>query len=303
MAVQHDPAYAGTYAQETIVPDDRRTFLLNRVSWGAILAGVVAALVVQILLNLLGIGIGAWSLDAANAADNPTASTFSITAGIWWTISGIIASFAGGIVAGRLCGAARANTARWHGLVTWCTTTFIVFWLLTSTVGAMLGGTLNALGNALGGAGRTAASAVTGITQNTDGNALENRVRQLVNPNETQNVQDSVLAYVRASVNGDQQAADTARDRAVDSLARAANISPDEARTRINQATQQYQQTLEQAKQRAAAAAEATRKGIATAGLFGFVALLLGAVASWFGGGIGTPLRETAVATDAAGRL
>jgi hypothetical protein len=28
-------------------------------SWGAIIAGVVAALVVQLLLNLLGIGIGA----------------------------------------------------------------------------------------------------------------------------------------------------------------------------------------------------------------------------------------------------
>ena len=58
--------------------------------------------------------------------DNPDPGTFSIAAGIWWTLSGIIGSFAGGVVAGRLCGAAKANTARWHGFVAWCVTTLIV---------------------------------------------------------------------------------------------------------------------------------------------------------------------------------
>ncbi len=81
-----------------VVPDDRLTHLRNRVSWGSILAGVAAALVVQLLLNILGIGIGASSLDAANTGDNPSASGFSLTAGIWWTLSGIIASFLGGVV-------------------------------------------------------------------------------------------------------------------------------------------------------------------------------------------------------------
>jgi len=45
---------------------------------------VVAALVVQLLLNLLGIGLGAAALSAANPAENPDASTFSIGAGLWW---------------------------------------------------------------------------------------------------------------------------------------------------------------------------------------------------------------------------
>jgi len=48
-------------------------------------------------------------------------------------------------------------------------------------------------------------------------------------------------------------------------------------------------------KQKAQQAAEATRKGVASAGIFGFIALALGAVASWFGGGVGAPRRETAV--------
>ncbi len=107
------PTYPGAsgLAVDAVVPDDRLTQLRNRVSWGAILAGVVAALVVQLLLNILGVGIGASAVDAANTADNPSASGFSLTAGIWWTLSGIIASFAGGIVAGRLCGTSDDNTA------------------------------------------------------------------------------------------------------------------------------------------------------------------------------------------------
>ena len=127
---------------------------------------VVTALVIQLLLNLLGIGIGAASLSAANPADNPAAGSFSIGAGIWWTVSGIIASFCGGVVAGRLCGAAKANTARWHRFVAWCVTTLVIFYLLASALGSIVGGTFSALGNTLGGAARTAGSAVSGAAQN-----------------------------------------------------------------------------------------------------------------------------------------
>jgi len=274
--------------------DDRATHLRNRVSWGAVLAGVVAALVVQLLLNILGLGIGASSLDAANTADNPTASGFSMTAGIWWTLSGIIASLVGGVVAGRLCGTSDDNTARWHGFVSWATATLVLFYLLTSAVGGIIGGTFNALGSTIGAAGRGAATAVSGIAQSTDGDALQNQVKRLVNPNDAQSAQDNVVSYIRASINGDKQAADTARDRAVDSLARTANISPDDAKARLQQAEQQARQVADQAKQKAQQAAEATRKGVATAGIFGFVALLLGAAAAWFGGGIGAPRHHLA---------
>ena len=46
-----------------MVPDDRRTMLCNRISWGAVLAGVAVSLVMQLLLNVLGVGIGMSSLD------------------------------------------------------------------------------------------------------------------------------------------------------------------------------------------------------------------------------------------------
>ena len=75
----------------------------GRVVWGAIFAGVVVALVVQVLLTMLGAGIGMATLDPASA-DNSAASTFSISAAVWWVVSGIIAAFAGGYIAARMSG-------------------------------------------------------------------------------------------------------------------------------------------------------------------------------------------------------
>lgn len=272
--------------------DSRDIHLRHRVSWGAILAGVATALVVQMLLNLLGVGIGASSLDATTASDNPSASGFSLSAGLWWTVSGIIASLLGGMIAGRLAGASTPGTARWHGFVSWCATTLIVFYLLTSAVGGLLGGTLSALGGTLSAAGKGAASAVSGVAGVTDGDALAEQAKRLVNPNDAQNAKADVMSYIRASIAGNQAAADAARDRAVNSVAKAANISPDEARTKLQEAAQQAKQAAETAKQKAQEAAEAARKGIATAGLYGFVALVLGGLAAFVGGGLAAPRRE-----------
>jgi hypothetical protein len=98
--------------------EDAHTTMVSRISWGAVLAGVVVALVTQILLNLLGIGIGAATLDPT-VGDNPSAMSFSIGAGIWFALSTILAALAGGYAAGRLAGISRESTAGWHGLTAW----------------------------------------------------------------------------------------------------------------------------------------------------------------------------------------
>src|SRR5829696_2599389 len=83
--------------------EDARTILLNRISWGAVLAGVVVALVTQLILNMIGVGIGAATIDPGTG-DNPSATTFSLGAAVWWALSGIVAALAGGFAAGRLAG-------------------------------------------------------------------------------------------------------------------------------------------------------------------------------------------------------
>ena len=100
--------------------EDARTIMINQISWGAVLAGVVLTLAIQLILNLLGIGIGAATLDPGQGAGaNPEASTLGIGAGIWFVVAGIVASFVGGYAAGRLGGKPKESTAGWHGLTTW----------------------------------------------------------------------------------------------------------------------------------------------------------------------------------------
>jgi len=120
-------------------------------------------------------------------------------------------------------------------------------------------------------------------------------VRSLVNPNDAQSVQNSVVTYVRAVISGDQQQAQAAKDQAVNGLARIANITPDEARGRLDQLTQQVQQTAQKTKQQAISAADVARERASQAGIYGFVALVLTAIAAWLGGWAGTPRRETSV--------
>ena len=287
--------YGTTAGTEAILPDDSRTYLRNRVSWGAIFAGAVTALVMQVLFNMLGVGIGASSLDAMNTVDNPTAATFSTTAGIWWTVSGLTASLLGGALAGRLAGSADSSTALWHGFTSWCVATLVMAYLVTSAAGGIVGGTASALGSTLGALGRGAASAVSGAAQATDGDALQAQVRALINPNDAQNAQQNVTTYIRASIAGNTQEADAARERAINSIAQAANVSPEEARTRLQQAEQQARQAAETVKQKAQQAAEVARKSVATAGIYGFIALACGALAAMFGGWLGTPRNQVAV--------
>ena len=261
--------------------EDARTIMLNRISWGAVLAGVVTALVTQLILNMLGIGIGVATLDPATG-DNPQASTFSIAAGVWWTVSGIIASFAGGYVAGRLSGRPKESTAGFHGLTAWAATTLVIFYLLTSTLGSLLGGAYNTLSSAVGGLGRTAVqTAAPALAQNPDPfAAIEQQVRGASGGNDPAQLRDTAISSLRAALTGDQAQAQQARDRAADALARAQNIPPEEARNRVAQYEQQYRQTVDRAKQTADTAA----KGVSTAALLGALALILGAVAGWFGG-------------------
>ena len=275
--------------------EDARTIMINRISWGAVLAGVVVALVTQILLNMLGIGIGAATLDPV-AGDSPSAASFSIGAGIWFALSGILAALAGGYAAGRLAGAPNESTAGWHGLTTWALATLIIFYLLTSTLGGILGGTYRTLTSALGSVASTVGStaqtaaqlAAPGLARVTDPfSSIEQSLRSTTGGNDPAALRDAAIAAVRAAVTGDQQQAEELRGRAAQAIARAQNISVEDARTQVQQYEQQYRQIAEQAKQQATQAAEAAAKVVSRAALFGAISLLLGAVAGWFGGRMG----------------
>ena len=279
-----------------VTPDeDARTILLNRVSWAAVLAGVVAMLVTQLILNMLGIGVGAATLDPGTG-DNPSVRSVSIGAGIWYALSGIIASFVGGYAAGRLCGRPKESTAGWHGLTAWALTTLVIFYLLTSTLGSVAGGLYSGLSSAIGGLGRTATTAAQtamgaaapALSQAADPfGAIERQVREATGGNDPAALRDTAISAVRAALTGDQARAQQARDQAAQTLARAANIPVEEARNRVQQYEQQYRQAAEQARQQAVEAGRTAARTASRAALWGSIALILGALAAWFGGRAG----------------
>jgi hypothetical protein len=280
------------HASPATPAEDARTVLLNEVSWAAVLAGVVVALVAQLLLNMLGLGIGVATLDPGTG-DSPSASALSIGAGIWWTLSGILASLAGGYAAGRLSGRPKEATAAWHGLTAWAFTTLVIFYLLSSTVGGVLGGVYNTVSGALGGLGRTAATAATAaapaLAQAADPfAAVERSVREASGGNDPAALRDAAATAVRAALTGgDQAQAQEARERAAQAVARAQNVPIEEARTRVAGYEQQYRQAVDQARRQATEAADAAARVVSRGALFGFFALALGAVAAWFGGRAG----------------
>jgi hypothetical protein len=74
----------------------------RQISWGAVFAGVAMVLAVQILLSMLGLGIGFSTVDPAQNGGTPSASSLSIGAGLWWGASYFLALVIGGHVAARL---------------------------------------------------------------------------------------------------------------------------------------------------------------------------------------------------------
>jgi hypothetical protein len=270
--------------------EDARTILLNRVSWSAVLAGVVVALVTQVILNLIGIGVGAATLDpTAGAEANPSATGLSIGAGLWWALSGIIASAAGGYTAGRLAGRPQESTAGWHGVTAWAFTTLLVFYLLTSTMGGLIGGAYRTVADAAGGIASASGTAIqtTALRVADPFASIEQAVRGASGGNDPATLRETAVTAMRAALTGDQAQAQAARERAAQAIAQAQSIPIDQARTQVQQYEQQYRQAVEQGRQRAIATAEVARRSVATGALLGALALILGAIAAWFAGRMG----------------
>lgn len=265
--------------------EDARTVLINNISWGAVLAGVVVALTTTLILNLFGLGVGIATLDPGTG-DNPAASTLSIAAALWWVAAGVFASAAGGYVAGRLCGRPKESTAGYHGLTSWAATTLLIFYMLTTSVGAVVGGVYNSVSGALGTAVEGAASAA-GPALNGDGDlfaGIEEDIRATTGGNDPAALRDAAISAVRAAVTGDEAEAEEARGRAAQALATARNVPLPEAEAQIDDYVARYQAASEQAVQQATEIADATARVVSLGAIFATIALVLGGVAAWFAG-------------------
>lgn len=263
----------------------------RRVSWGAVLAGVAVALSIQLLLNLLGLGIGASTIDIRQG--NAPGSGLAIGAGIWFAVSTLLSLLAGGWAAGRLAGVADRRDGMLHGFTTWSITSIVTIYLLSSAAGSLIGGSFALLGKA-GSASSAGVSAlapsVTGLISQTTGVTPADVKQQAGDVASDPRFQTFVTQLV-----GQNNVTPEARQSLVDLIAQKQRITPEQANSEVSTWQQKLEQAKEQAKATAAIAADNAAAGLSKTALWSFAALLLGAIAASFGGllgssGVRTPL-------------
>lgn len=267
--------------------EDARSVMINQVSWGAIFAGAVIAVSAQVVLNMVGVGVGAATLDPSTG-DNPTAGAFGIGAGIWFAISTILAALLGGVAAGRLSGKPKPSTAGWHGLTAWAVSTIFVIYLIGSSVTSLVGGAVGTVGNVVGGAASTAGSVVGSAIPNDPFTAIEERIRGSVPADaDPEAARDAAIAAVRTALTGTEAEGEQARRQAAQALSQAQGIPVPEAQQQIEEYQAQFTEAVNTAQAAATEAADTATKAATRGALLAAVVLILGALAGWFGGRMG----------------
>jgi len=269
------------YAVSRSVPEVRTGWW--RPSWGAIFAGAFVTLAVFLTLQILGAGIGASALDLTGTRTT-SARSMGIGAGIWWFITGLIALFIGGWVAGRLGWRANKTDRALHGLAVWSVFYVAMFLLATTALSALVGGGLSLLGSSVSAAGQVASTpeGQQAIQQTTQSQGINLQIVQqemarilggAAQPNQQAN------PSVVAAVNDYLKSARTPQDRqqAVQAITQGTGMSEAQANqmlTNLERAGQQARQTTE----KAANITGGTLIGLSIAMIIGAIVAALGSV-------------------------
>ena len=296
-AYEQDPLQRGN-----LVSDYERHYdtalLHKRVSWPAIFAGVVLAITVQLLLSMLGLGVGLGMVNT-NVGNTPDVSSFGIGTGLWWLVSNLIALAVGGFVAAKMAGATQRGDGLLHGLVTWAIATLFTFYLLSTAVGGLIGGAYSVVGSTLSAAGSSVKAAAGPVTQaaGVSPNMMQQQVQGYLQPTDqdpaTMSPQDAqkeigtqLVTYVRGGAD-----APAARERIITIMAAQMHVSHDDAAKRFDDLQAKATQTKNQAIQTAKNAADQSAQAGSTAAYLGFGVLLLGGIVAAIAGSLATQRR------------
>lgn len=265
----------------------------SRISWGGIIAGLALVIALQMLLTLLGVGIGLSTVRPATG-EAPDAAIISLGGGLWWVVTNWIALVAGGYVAARLAGSDHTEDGLLHGLVTWAAALVLGGLILAGAVSQAVNTMGHAIGGIASGTGRVAAGALASDAPRdprdggpmAEARRIMDQARGLLRPQDPARLGDeAAVAEVAAGLTriaaGDQSV-DQNRLAAV--IAAKAEISPEEAKTRL----QQWQGEAAAAREKVRMAADQAVIAGRHIAFWGFVVVVVGAVAACVGGCIGT---------------
>ena len=156
-----------------------------RVRWGAVIAGWAVGLATQLVLTLLGLAIGAWSIDLQEAEP---ASGVPIGTGIWTGISMLISAFVGGYITARMSGSQLRSDGLYHGVIVWGVNWLVFAWLTTTAMATLLGGVFSAFGATLQSLGQGATTVVSAAASQMGGGNIS------ISMDELRRQMESILA-------------------------------------------------------------------------------------------------------------
>jgi hypothetical protein len=141
---------------------------LERISWSAIIAGSIVALILQLAINLLAVGIGVSTINPMDSEDSASPKSLGQGAVAAIVISMIISLFIGGWMAARFSGAPERVDGLLHGVMVWGVVTLVTVIFLTTTIGRLMSGISSLLGQGLrlaGMATQTVAKGAANVAQ------------------------------------------------------------------------------------------------------------------------------------------
>ena len=130
----------------------------DRVHWGAIIAGIFAAISVMIVLMVLGLAVGFLTF-----APGTPAGSFLVGAGVWDAISVLIAFFIGGGTAAHLAAVSDRGNGALNGALVWLVAIPLLVYTLIGGLGIFINTATNTLGTAAQAAIPAAQSAATTV--------------------------------------------------------------------------------------------------------------------------------------------
>jgi hypothetical protein len=266
---------ATTVASVEAAPSGWRHF-----SWGAVLAGASIALAVQVGLSLLGIGIGMSTVEPASEG-MPRADAITVGAAVWWIVSTMIAAAIGGWVAAFASGYRSTGEGVAHAMVSWAIGLLVTGLMPTTALGALAGGAFTVLGGAVQGAAQGAVQRPGTLT-------IEQRVDDLMRPSvggvSAEASRGQLIVAMRQMTLGSEAEMQQGYERSIAALAAQPGMDDAQARARVDRARDDIRRNKEDAK----IVAEQSAKATAGASFWGFVCIVLAAIAAWLGGALGT---------------
>jgi hypothetical protein len=313
------------YALSGIYPEPIQTHA-SAVSWGAVVAGAVAIAALALILLMLGTGLGLSSVSPW-AYSGVSATTFGVSTILWLTFTQLVASGMGGYLTGRL-------RTKWvavhtdevyfrdtaHGFLAWAVASLATAALLTSVIGSIVNGGIQAGASVAGGVA-TATAAGSGMTiSNSDSGPIGYFVDSLfrknisavvvvdastlagngaisgvtAEPATTESASASASEVTRIFMNTMGKDPLPAEDIMYvgQLVAQRTGLTQQEADKRVVDTYARVQAKLHNAETAAKEAADKGRKASAYAALWLFISLLIGAFVASFAATIGGQQRD-----------